>query len=83
MTKKIIPFSKLEDTLKQEVLKLLSDNSQKIEVNFKGQKLKATFLTKDNIQYLIPLDVVSNQEDHDFKEVDNYQSFGDLEITNL
>ena len=82
MTKKIIPFSKLEAPLKQEVLKLLSDNSQKIEVNFKGQKLKATFLTKGDIQYLIPLDV-SSQEDFDFDEVDNNQSLDDLEISDL
>lgn len=82
MTKKIIPFSKLEDHLKQEVFELLSENSQKIEVNFKGQKLKATFLTKGDIQYLIPLDV-SSQEDFDLDEVDNNQTLDDLEISDL
>lgn len=80
MIKKIIPFSKLEDHLKQEVFKLLSENSQKIEVNFKGQKIKAIFFIKGDIQYLIPLDDVTSQEDHDFDEVDNDQSYDDIEI---
>ena len=83
MTKKIIPYSKLEDHLKQEVLKLLSENSQKIKVNFKGQNKNAIFLIKGDIQYLVPLDYVTSQEDHDFDEVDNDQSYDDIEISDL
>ena len=90
MTRKIIPFSKLEEVLKQAVLKLLSENPQTIEVNFKDQKSRAVFLTKGDIQYLIPLDVPykeffdfddDDDDDDSIDDMDDADSLDDLEIS--
>lgn len=82
MIRKIIPFSKLDGSLKQEVLRKLSENPQKIEVSFKEQKLQAVFLNKVDIQYLIPLDL-ANEEVNDFDEDDNFETIDDLDISEL
>ncbi|MBL6657770.1 MAG: hypothetical protein ISP73_04105 [Flavobacteriales bacterium] len=82
MIRKIIPFSKLDGSLKQEVLRKLSENPQKIEVSFKEQKLQAVFLNKVDIQYLIPLDL-ANEEVNNFDEDDNFETIDDLDISEL
>jgi len=92
MTRKIIPFSKLEEALKQAVIKQLSENSETIEVNFKDQKLRAVFLSKADIQYLIPLDVPykeifdfddddDDDDDNDIDDLNDSDSLDDLEIS--